>query len=91
MVGGPEKEPTFGATGGSTKVEGQFTSTGPTKLETQGWDPKVIAQALATLVVGVAAYFGFELSPEVAGGIAVVLGILAGRIAPAPDTKRVPK
>ena len=52
--------------------------------KTVGVDPKVPVQAVATVVTFLLAYFGIDLDPEVATGIAVVLGAGAGALAPAP-------
>ena len=60
-----------------------------TTQKTVGTDPKVPIQAVVTAAVAVLAYFGIDLDPAIAGGIAVLLGIIAGYFAPAPKT--VPK
>jgi len=60
-----------------------------TSQKTVGTDPKVPIQAVVTAVVAVAAYFGLDIDPAIAGGIAVLLGIIAGYFSPAPKT--VPK
>ena len=56
------------------------------KYRTEGTDPKVPIQAVVTAVVAILAYFGIDLDPALAGGIAVVIGIIAGYFAPAPKT-----
>jgi hypothetical protein len=56
------------------------------KQKTVGVDPKLPIQAVVTAVVAVLAYFGINLDPAIAGGIAVLLGIIAGYFAPAPKT-----
>jgi hypothetical protein len=53
------------------------------KLRTAGLHPKVPAQAITGLIVGALAYYGVDLDPEVAGGIAAVAGVVAGLLAPA--------
>ena len=60
------------------------------KYETVGWDPKILAQAAVTIVVFVLTYFGIDLDAEVSGALSVVLGFVAGRLAPAPKTVAVP-
>ena len=60
-----------------------------TTQKTVGVDPKVPIQAVVTAVVAVLAYFGIDLDPAIAGAVAVVLGIIAGYLSPAPKT--VPK
>jgi hypothetical protein len=77
--------------GGSDKPLSGAGPAGDVKSETQGWDPKVPIQAVVTLAVSALAYFGVELEPEVSAAIGVLLGILAARFGPAPDTKLVPK
>lgn len=49
---------------------------------TKGVSPKVPVQALVTVAAFLAAYFGIELSPEVSGAIAALLGIVGGYVAP---------
>lgn len=61
-----------------------------TKRRTMGVDPKVPAQAVATIVVWVLAYFAIDLDAEVATAISVLLGIPFGVLAPAPRTVTVP-
>lgn len=51
-------------------------------MRTTGLSPKVPVQAITTVVVGLLAYFGVDLSPELSGAIAVVIGFAAGYIAP---------
>lgn len=53
--------------------------------KTVGVSPKVPLQAITTIVVFAAAYFGFELPPGAAGAIATLLGIVAG-VRAAPGT-----
>ena len=53
-----------------------------TTQKTVGTDPKVPIQAVVTAVVAVAAYFGLNIDPAIAG-------IIAGYFSPAPKT--VPK
>lgn len=62
-----------------------------TTRKTIGVDPKVPVQAIATVIVALAAYFGLELSEEVSVALAVVLGTIAGIAAPAPNTQEVRK
>lgn len=59
------------------------------KRKTVGVDPKVPVQAVVTAVVAVLAYFGIDVAPELAGAIAVVAGIVAGFLAPAPKVEPV--
>jgi hypothetical protein len=56
------------------------------KRKTVGVDPKVPIQAVVAAVVAVLAYFGLDVDPAIAGGIATVLGLIAGYLAPAPKT-----
>lgn len=56
------------------------------KIRTQGIDPKVPIQALATVIAFVATYFSLNIDGEVALAIAVVLGGAAGYFGPAPKT-----
>jgi hypothetical protein len=51
-------------------------------------DPKVIAQAVVTLVTFALTYFGIDLDPEVAGAISLVLGVLAGYVIRPAETIR---
>lgn len=57
-----------------------------TKRKTVGVDPKVPIQAVVAAVVAVLAYFGLDVDPAIAGGIATLLGLIAGYLAPAPKT-----
>lgn len=59
------------------------------KTKTIGVDPKVPVQAVSAVVTFVLAYFGLDLDPEVAGGVATVIGAIAGVLAPAPKTVAV--
>lgn len=56
------------------------------KFKTEGVDPKVPAQALATIVTFVAARYGLEIDKETSGALAVVIGTLVAFFAPAPKT-----
>ncbi len=56
------------------------------KFRTEGVDPKVPAQALATIVAFIAARYGLDIDRETSGAIAVVLGVLIAFFAPAPKT-----
>lgn len=47
-----------------------------------GISPKVVGQALATVVVWLLGYFAVQLPPEVASAIALALGAGAGYFAP---------
>ena len=49
-------------------------------------DPKVPIQAVVAAVVAVAAYFGLDIDPALAGAIGTVLGLIAGYLSPAPRT-----
>lgn len=60
------------------------------KLKTQGLSLKIPAQAVTTLVVAGLAYFGVDLDPEVSAALGVVLGFVAGYLAPAAPTAVVP-
>jgi hypothetical protein len=51
-------------------------------MRTRGVSPKVPAQALVTVLVWLATYFGVHLDAEVAAAIAVLLGAGAGVAAP---------
>jgi hypothetical protein len=51
-------------------------------MRTRGVSPKVPAQALVTVLVWLAAYFGIELPADVAGALAVLIGAGAGVAAP---------
>ncbi len=57
------------------------------KQKTVGVSPKVPAQAIATVIVFIAARFGLELDPELAGALGVLIGAAAGGIA-SPGTVR---
>jgi hypothetical protein len=57
------------------------------RRRTVGIDPKLIAQALVTILAFVLARFGIELDSATSGAIAVVLGAVAGYFAPAPTTE----
>lgn len=46
--------------------------------KTLGINPKVPAQAVASIVAFVAALAGFDLSPELSAAIATVIGLVAG-------------
>lgn len=50
-------------------------------MKTQGTSPKVPTQAIVAVITFAITYFGIELSPEVSGAIATVLGIVGGVIA----------
>jgi hypothetical protein len=55
--------------------------------KTVGVDPKVPAQLIAAAVAWLIAHFaGIELSPEAEAGIAALVGVIAGALAPAPRT-----
>jgi hypothetical protein len=82
MVGGPDK---------ADPLQPQAADAG-TKLETKGFDPKILGQLVAGLVAwALLRYTGIELPPEGEVAVAAVVGIVAGYFSPAPDTKRVPK
>jgi hypothetical protein len=51
------------------------------KQKTVGVSPKVPVQAVVTVIAFCLTYFGVELSPEAAGGISAVLGIVGGVLA----------
>jgi len=57
------------------------------KRRTVGVDPKVPIQALVTVLVALLAYFGVDLDKETSAALAVVLGAIAGILAPAPRTE----
>jgi hypothetical protein len=57
------------------------------KRRTVGFDPKLLVQALVTIIVALAAYFGLDLEVELVAALAVVLGAVAGYLAPAPEVK----
>lgn len=57
------------------------------KRRTVGIDPKVPIQALVTVLVAIAAYYGIELDKETSAALAIVLGTVAGYFAPAPEVK----
>ena len=56
------------------------------KQKTVGVDPKVPIQAVVAAAVAVAAYFGLDIDPALAGAIGTVLGLIAGYLSPAPKT-----
>jgi hypothetical protein len=61
------------------------------KRTTEGIDPKLIAQLVASAIAWVLArYAGISLPPEAEVGIAAVVGVLVGYLAPAPKTTVVP-
>ncbi len=57
-----------------------------TTRKTIGVDPKVPVQALATVIVALAAYFGLELTEELSVALAVLIGAAAGVLSPAANT-----
>jgi hypothetical protein len=59
------------------------------KLQTVSLNPKVPAQALASIVAFVLAKYGIELDAATSGAIATVIGFLAGVIAPPSPTVTV--
>lgn len=63
-------------------------TTTPT-LKTDGVSPKVPAQAIVTVLTFVLFLFGIELSVELSGALATLLGIAGGFLAPAARLKRV--
>lgn len=54
------------------------------KRRTIGVDPKIIGQAIATIIAFALSFFAIELSAEVSSAIAVVVGLIAGALSPAP-------
>lgn len=54
--------------------------------KTVGVDPKVPVQAITTVVWFLATYFGLDLDAEVAGAVAVLIGLVAGYFSPAATT-----
>jgi hypothetical protein len=61
-----------------------------TKTKTLGVDPKIVAQLIASAVAWLLArYAGLDLPPEAEAGIAAVVGVLVGALAPAPKTVTV--
>lgn len=61
----------------------------PTTTKTAGLNPKVPTQAVVTLVVFVAAYFGIDLDAELALALSTILGFVAGVAAPPSPTVAV--
>jgi xanthine/uracil permease len=57
------------------------------KKETVGVDPKLPIQAIVTILVAVAAYFGIELSEELSVALGVVLGAVAAYFGPAASVQ----
>lgn len=55
-------------------------------MKTVGLSPKVPVQAITTVIVAAAAYFGIDLSPEVSAAIGTLIGFAAGYLAPAAPT-----
>lgn len=55
--------------------------------KTVGIDPKVIAQALVTVLSFVLAKYAIELDAATSGAIAVILGAIIAYFAPAPTTE----
>lgn len=54
--------------------------------KTVGLNPKVPTQAIVSVIVFVAAHFGFDIEPELAIALATVLGFAAGVKAPPSPT-----
>lgn len=52
------------------------------KQESVGISPKLPAQAIVTALVAMLAYYGIDLDADVSGAIAVLLGTVAGYVAP---------
>lgn len=59
------------------------------KRRTVGIDPKLPAQALATILVFVLARFGIDLDSATSGAIAVLVGAIIAYFMPAPEVKQV--
>jgi hypothetical protein len=58
-----------------------------TKRKTIGLDPKIIAQLVSSAVAwAILRYAGIELDPEAEAGIAALVGVIVGWLAPAPKT-----
>lgn len=57
------------------------------KRRTLGVDPKVIAQALVTVLSFVLAKYAIELDAATSGAISVLLGAIVAYFAPAPTTE----
>jgi hypothetical protein len=56
--------------------------------KTDGIDPKLVAQLIASAIAwAVARFAGIDLPPEAEVAIAAVVGVIVGYLAPAPRTK----
>lgn len=64
------------------ETDDQFTE----KTVTDGLDPKVPIQAVTTLLVALLAVVGLDMDEETAGGLALVIGFIAGVLGPAAKT-----
>jgi hypothetical protein len=57
------------------------------KRKTEGIDPKVPAQLIASLIAwAIARFAGIDLPPEAEVAIAAVVGVIVGYLSPAPKT-----
>lgn len=57
------------------------------KTVTDGLNPKVPIQSITTILVAALAYFGVNLDAEVSAALGVVVGFVAGYLAPPAPVK----